>query len=178
MLKEGLTIREATEFWVREFNAIPRNMLAKVMQADIDDWTEVTFPSCGDRVYLDSGETGYISNIADYGGETLYEIDIDNENSVVLVSQDKFEVVGFNDFLPMWGTMWSFGNQIDDGWLESGGGIKIMSECGFRVYKSGEFGYWFGIDGAGYDFYESHWIPLYKKRGLKWHDERTVSENE
>ena len=178
MIKEGLTIREATEFWVREFNAIPRNMLAKVMQADIDDWTEVTFPSCGDRVYLDSGETGYISNIADYGGETLYEIDIDNENSVVLVSQDKFEVVGVNDFLSMWGTMWAFGDQIDNDWLENGDGIKIMSECGFRIYESGEFGYWFGIDGGGYDFYENHWIPLYKKRGLKWHDERTVSENE
>ena len=23
------------------------------------------------------------------------------------------------------------------------------------------------IDGAGYDFYEAHWIPLYNKRGLK-----------
>lgn len=53
-----------------------------------------------------------------------------------------------------------------------------MSEYGFRIFESGEFGYWFGIDGAGYDFYKSHWIPLYKKRGLKWHDERTVDKNE
>ena len=178
MIKEGLTIREATELWMQGFNAIPREMLAKVMQTDIDDWTEVTFPSCGDRVYLDSGKTGCISNIDNYGGETLYGIDIDDENSVILVSQDKFEVVGFNDFLPMWGTMWAFGDQIDNDWLENGDGIKIMSECGFRIYESGEFGYWFGIDGGGYDFYESHWIPLYKKRGLEWHDERTVSENE
>lgn len=26
-----------------------------------------------------------------------------------------------------------------------------------------------GIDGAGYDFYESHWIPLYKTLGYSWH---------
>ena len=29
------------------------------------------------------------------------------------------------------------------------------------------------IDGAGYDFYESHWIPLYKARGLQWHETET-----
>ena len=43
------------------------------------------------------------------------------------------------------------------------------------MYESGEFGYFFGIDGAGYDFYECHWIPLYKARGLQWHDEMTES---
>ena len=47
-----------------------------------------------------------------------------------------------------------------------------MSECGFRIYENDEIGYFFGIDKAGYDFYESHWVPLYKKRGLLWHDER------
>ena len=65
--------------------------------------------------------------------------------------------------------MWSFGDSCDDWWLEEKDGIKIMSECGFRIYESYEFGYFFGIDGAGYDFYESHWIPLYKARGLQWH---------
>ena len=48
-----------------------------------------------------------------------------------------------------------------------------MSECGFRIFESEEFGYFFGIDGAGYDFYEQHWLPLYKARGLKWHDPKT-----
>ena len=70
--------------------------------------------------------------------------------------------------LPMWGTMWSFG---DDYWLEEKGGLRVMSQCGFRIYKSGEFGYFFGIDGVGYDFYEAHWTPLYEARGMKWHDE-------
>ena len=72
------------------------------------------------------------------------------------------------DVLPMWGTMWSFG---DDYWLEEQGGLRVMSQCGFRIYKSEEFGYFFGIDGVGYDFYEAHWMPLYEARGVKWHDE-------
>ena len=73
----------------------------------------------------------------------------------------------------MWGTMWSFGDGCDDWWLEEKNGIELMSQCGFRIYESEEFGYFFGIDGAGYDFYESHWIPLYKARGLQWHETET-----
>lgn len=47
-----------------------------------------------------------------------------------------------------------------------------MADCGFRIYESDDFGgYIFGIDGAGYDFYDAHWIPLYKARGLRWHKE-------
>lgn len=46
----------------------------------------------------------------------------------------------------------------------------MMSDCGFRVYQHEEWGFFFGIDGAGYDFYSEHWIPLYKRRGLRWHD--------
>lgn len=46
-----------------------------------------------------------------------------------------------------------------------------MADCGFRIYEQEDYGYIFGIDGAGYDFYDEHWCPLYKARGLRWHDE-------
>ena len=78
----------------------------------------------------------------------------------------------------MWGTMWSFGDNVDDWWLEKNGGLQAMSNCGFRIYESEEFGYFFGIDGAGYDFYESHWEPLYKARGLQWHDPMAEEERQ
>ena len=75
------------------------------------------------------------------------------------------------DYLPMWGTMWSFGNSADDSWFEEEGGLELMAECGFRIYEQEDFGYLFGPDGAGYSFMEEHWIPLYKARGLRWHRE-------
>ena len=75
------------------------------------------------------------------------------------------------DFRPMWGTMWSFGDSADDYWLEEGDGLELMAECGFRIYEQEDFGYLFGIDGAGYSFMDEHWIPLYKARGLHWHRE-------
>ena len=87
--------------------------------------------------------------------------------------------VKYDDGLPMWGTMWSFGDSCDEHWLDDMygyDGIVAMSQCGFRIFKSYEFGYFFGIDGAGYNFYESHWLPLYKARGLEWHDPKTDDE--
>lgn len=95
-------------------------------------------------------------------------MELDNGESVT-VKEDDFELEE-DGFLPTWGTMWQFEDSADDYWLEKMNGIRIMSECGFRIYESGEWGYFFGIDGAGYDFYSEHWIPLYLKRGLRWHD--------
>lgn len=123
------TIREATEAWVREFNAIQISMIDKLMQYEPYSWREVT----------------------------VFDEDADR----------------YMERLPMWGTMWSFGDRLDDWWLEEKGGIEAMSRCGFRIYESDEHGFFFGIDGAGYDFYEAHWIPLYKERGLQWHKDET-----
>jgi len=72
-------------------------------------------------------------------------------------------------FLPTWGTMWSFDDSIDSQWLEDEHNLQAMADCGFRIYEQEDYGYVFGIDGMGYDFYEAHWIPLYKARGLLWH---------
>ena len=34
MRREGMTVREAAEEWVREFNAIPQSMIDKLMKLD------------------------------------------------------------------------------------------------------------------------------------------------
>lgn len=177
MLSSGMTIREATERWVHEMNAFPYDMIDKLMSADIDRWHEVTTPTLGDRVYvyeLPEGCEEHGGEIENYLAEAdVYLINLD-DGTAVEVGADAFEVE--RDYtLPMWGTMWSFGDSADDYWLEEMGGIDLMSQCGFRIYESEDFGYIFGIDGAGYDFYESHWVPLYKARGLQWHDPMTES---
>lgn len=179
-MKNGLTIRNAAERWVHEMNAIPQGMIEKLMGADIDDWREVTLPSVGDQVYVydlpDETDTlEYSGELQSYDEETdLWCVKL-YDGTIVSVDVDNFEVE-YDGVLPMWGTMWSFGDSADDWWLEERNGIEIMSECGFRIYESDEFGYFFGIDGAGYSFYDAHWIPLYKARGLQWHD--PVAEQE
>lgn len=164
MLRKIITKSDAAHEWVKGFNAIDIGIIEKLMSIDIDDWQEVTTPCVGDRVCcFDSDIYGEVANI----DNNDYTINLDDGIEITL-SISEFEVERCD--LPMWGTMWSFGNSLDDEWLSNYGGIKLMSECGFRIFHSEEFGYFFGIDGAGYDFYEAHWIPLYEARGLHWHE--------
>lgn len=177
MLREGMTIREAAELWVHEMNAIPQGMIQRLMEVDPEDWTEATTPCNGDRVCVwdgeHDGEDGHITK-DNYDGEAdLHCVSFDKtELGDAILSEDEFSVV-YDGSLPMWGMMWSFGDSADDYWLEEDDGIRIMSGCGFRIYHSEEYGYFFGIDGAGYNFYDEHWCPLYLARGLHWHDPAT-----
>lgn len=146
MLRKIITKSDAAHEWVREFNAIDRGIIEKLMLIDIDDWQEVTMPCVGDRVYcFDSATYGEIVDI----DNNDYTINLDDGTEITLSVSD-FEVERCD--LPMWGTMWSFGDSLDDEWLSNYGGIKLMSECGFSIFHSEDFGYFFGIDGAGYDF--------------------------
>lgn len=174
MIRKGMTIREAAEAWVTTFNAIQQGMIERLMLHDYDDWHEVTVPIAGDQVYVyelpENIETlEYEGEIISFDKESKLYCIMLYDGTQISIAEDCFEVK-YDASLPMWGTMWSFRDGCDDWWLEKGDGIQIMSECGFRVYESDEFGYFFGIDGCGYDFYESHWIPLYLARGLRWHD--------
>ena len=173
MLKQGMTISDAAHEWVREMSAFPQCMIAKLMECDIDSWYEVTTKSVGARVYI--YENGEYGEIIEYDEETeQYKVELDN-GDVVEIGEDNMELDNYGN-LPMWGTMWQFGDGCDDYWLESKENRRLMSECGFRIYEHDEWGYFFGIDGAGYDFYDAHWIPLYKARGLRWHDEAAEKE--
>ena len=114
------TIKEATEAWVHEMNAIPQGMISRLFQDHPDDWTELTKPSKYDRVYVfDNGDYGEITDIDEETEE--YIISLDNGKEIRCENGD-FEV-DHDDYLPMWGTMWSFGDSCDDWWLEEGNGI-------------------------------------------------------
>ena len=169
------TIKDATISWVESFNAIPQSVISKLMEFD-ESINEITPPSVGDRVYIIGGKWdgryGTISK-SNYRGNGKFLIDIDGEKQKRIVSNDCF-VVERESSLPMWGTMWTFSDSCDEEWAAGeyiGPHLQEMADCGFRIYESEDFGIIFGIDGCGYDFFESHWIPLYKVRGLKWHNE-------
>lgn len=180
MIREYKTVRDAAGLWVSQFDAIQQGMIEKLMRIEPDDWAEVTKPCGGDQVYvyelpeeLDTLEHG--GTIQSYDEESkLYCIKL-YSGELISCAEEDFEVER-DGSLPMWGTMWSFDDSCDNWWLEEDDGIAVMSRCGFRIYKSEEFGWFFGIDGAGYDFYEAHWEPLYKARGLQWHDKKAEKE--
>lgn len=51
-MNNGLTIKDATERWVHEMNAIPQDMIEKLMNIGDGDIHEVTEPAVGDSVYF------------------------------------------------------------------------------------------------------------------------------
>lgn len=170
-------IRKAAEQWVSEFNAIHLSMIEELYHNCPWNWKEITKPTYGDYVnvhgkcteantksdYVCHDETGTILEILD--NTEFYRISLDS-NTEIIANISQIEIDNESIF-PMWGTMWSFGNSIDDYWLSNN--LQTVSNLGFRIYEHQEWGYFFGIDGAGYNFYEEHWIPLYKARGLEWH---------
>ena len=159
---------DAARAWVNEFDAIPYSIIEKLINANPDELNEITPPSVGDRVYcFDCHEYGEIIKAE----EERITIELDNGDELT-TSAAELEVQR-DDFLPMWGTLWSFNDSCDNYWLEECGGLQMMANCGFRVYEQEDYTYIFGIDGAGYDFYEEHWLPLYEARGLRWHKEAT-----
>ena len=167
------TIQEAAHAWVQGFNSYPQWMIEKLAGEGFECLYEITPPSKYDRVYVFSADE--YGEIKSGYGEDKYKIKLDNGETHVYEKND-FEVQ--KDYvLPIWGTMWSFGESIDEeyyyGEYLGGDHLQEMADCGFRIFqysdRDGNEEFFFGIDGAGYDFYESHWIPLYKSRGLKWH---------
>ena len=184
-MTKGKTISEAAHDWVREMNSYPQDMIQTLMEAHPDDWNEVTKPRRYDRVYIldmperdinqddnkSTSEYGEITEVTSTGEGDLYAVELD-DGVIIEVTDEDIEVQR-DGYLPMWGWLWSFGDSCDDWWMDEDDGIRKMSDAGFRIYEHEEWGYFFGIDGAGYDFYREHWIPAYRARGLKWHDPET-----
>ena len=165
-----MTISDAAHRWVSEMSRFPNGMLEKLWRSEPESWLEITPPALYDSVYLfnlHGDSSSHSGEIVDRDGDD-FVIKTDDGFSVT-VSQNDFELQDYG-WLPMWGWLWQFDDICDSEWAESEAGLQALADCGFRVYKSDEFGIFFGIDGAGYDFYERHWIPLYKARGLRWHD--------
>ena len=88
---------------------------------------------------------------------------------------ERFEFMGLEEtgkygptHAPMWSTWWRVTEWLDQVWISEH--PEETAEAGFTlIYMDGEL-FALGIDGAGYRFLDAHWVPLYRTRGLKWHD--------
>jgi hypothetical protein len=175
-------LSDACHAWVETFDAVPMSAIEKIIEYDVENdgvesIFEITPPAIGDTVYIHTdehgGEQGEIVGTKYDGEDDLYEIKFDSEpDNHSIISADCFDVIRYNPF-PMWGIMWSFSDPVDVEWANGeylGPHLQEIADCGFRIYQSDDFGILIGIDGAGYDFYSTHFIPLYKARGLCWHE--------
>lgn len=69
---------------------------------------------------------------------------------------------------PMWATYFEIADRLDHDWATEN--AEAIARLGFTlIYRDGDL-WGLGIDGAGYSFYDAHWVPLYRLRGFRWHD--------
>lgn len=166
MTKKTITITEATKQWVGEFNAISESLISRAFKNEPENLTELTGIRAGEYVYSGELDGSFEVIRVENDGQTIV---VNNDGEEFPLDADEVEQEK-DSWLPMWSTLWSFGNSFDEDWAKEN--VQLVTECGFRIYEDEETGDIFlGIDGAGYDFYEAHWIPLYRARGLEWHTE-------
>ena len=171
------TVKDGANLYVeRELTAIPMSVVEKLARiSDYTDFEEVTPVSVYARVYSnDYQSSGEVTEITeDEDGNEIITVELDSGETV---KTDRDDLSREDDeYFPMWGTMWAFGSFEQDK-CEDIDFLTQLANIGFRIYLSEDYGYVIGIDGAGYDFYEAHWIPLYKLLGLHWHEEDDEEE--
>lgn len=70
--------------------------------------------------------------------------------------------------VPMWNTWFEISDAFYQDWIERH--LTEVAAIGFTlIYHDGEL-WGLGVDGAGYSFYDEHWIPLYDLAGIRWHE--------
>lgn len=175
----NLTKRQAVEKMVDGFNAVKQSLIEKAYPY-CDGFDEIT----PQKIYV--GDTvDYVGDEYCLGDDTCLTVigvhgdvlvlELTNEDDVEDYGQEievrrnecEWEENDYRDgWLPMWGWLWTV-DSFTEKWIYNN--LEKMADLGFRIYEDEDAEIFIGIDGAGYDFYEEHWIPLYDAMGLQWH---------
>jgi len=152
-------VLEACRLWVeRDFSLIPTSLIEKAYFGE---------NKCGDEITILA--PSFENFKAEYMKENClvegYEGDPCSVCRTEYCQEAYYESVSK---IPMWGYVFVPENSLDREWIKNN--AEKVAKLGFIVYETDEIGVYLGINGAGYDFYEHHWVPLYLERGLKWHE--------
>lgn len=163
---------EACRAWVAQWDNIPSALVEKAYQDSPD---EVELLAGGDKVSdcCDAEVETQVVHTDDGLREVVcctmchQRLDRHVDNDGIVREGGSHWSGSMHGWPAAWGTLFHPGETLDEDWIRSN--PEIVATCGFLVYDCDEAGILLGIDGAGYDFYASHWIPLYRARGLQWH---------
>ena len=172
---------KSTKDWIEQFNNIPQQILSDLIESGAKDYYEVYTPlyhvTC--KMLNDCGNCKHADDITPTQYTELYEDDeqmyIDCGESYqphyldkVLAQCEMGEEQTHEDEIPMWGTLVQ-PPYMDQDWFKSNA-QEIYEKVGLLVYENEYYTIMIGANSAGHDFYQSYWVPLYKLRGLKWHE--------
>lgn len=155
------TIEDAAKFWInRDWSMIPNSLIERAFRDNQEDLNLIAGGARKSDCHDADVTRVDCSNDEDTDREFFYRCEECNEEC------ETHWQGPVHAWPAAWGTM--FRPEDDQDWIRSH--ADEIADLGFMVYDSDETGVILGIDGAGYDFYADHWIPLYKLRGFEWHD--------
>lgn len=177
-MSESLMI-DAVHNWIGTFNAIPSRLIQRGYGSDevlAEDFIQLTgrqweCEQCGSIEEQQSRVVKIRTRLgldATHNARLIAQLRCPQCHGVGYLSDFDGVTYGSNG-LPAWDTLWMFDNSFDEDWAREH--LDVMEKLGFVVYDAGDVGLIFGIDGAGYNFYDHHWVPLYQARGLQWHQQ-------
>ena len=137
----------ACKLWVETFSYVPTALLEKAYGPTFED-IRILAPTPEDYAELERDACYFDFDCEECGYECYY-------NNIPKI--------------PAWATVFVPKEWIDAEWIKRHA-KEIYEKTGFIVYDTDELGVYLGVNGAGYDFFDAHWIKLYRLRGLKWHE--------
>lgn len=168
-----LTLKEAAGRWMDQFEFVPASVIEKMARAD----EAMTYYDSDSLRLIASPRIECTGCAATYEGERtleeLHELDQAGCGEACPLCEcnagDEWTRGGpVNAFPCAWATLFAPRERLDQEWMLEH--AEQVAQLGLFVFESEDFGCLLGIDGAGFDFYEAFWIPLYRLRGLKWHE--------
>lgn len=167
------SLLEAARKWISTWNNVPGSLIEKLVDHDqairyydSDVFRLVASPKarCGECDALcEEGLPLY--RIEDRDGQPEQKVPCpsctDNLGDAWQMAWPRFA------FPCGWGTLFVPDDSCDQAWVVEH--ARQIARLGFFVFESEDLGYMLGIDGAGFDFYDAFWVPLYQLRGLQWH---------
>ncbi len=165
------TLRKATEEWVAQFSDVPGSIIEKMAKADesiyafdSDSFRLVASP----RIKCSWCSTTYDGDLS--LADLMAEFDRGQGVPCDHCFLDGWWNLGEPEsgFPCGWGTLFAPMDPCDIRWFDAH--KDEVAKLGFFVFESDEYGILLGLDAGGFDFYDAYWIPLYRLRGLRWHE--------
>ena len=172
-LLNKISVREATEEWIREFSYVPGSVIEKLIQYDesVSWYDSDAFRLVASPLVECMGCDGHYEG--DLSLEELHAVDEDGKGipceHCQYNSGDEWRMARPQYAFPCgWGTLFAPKDNCDILWFREH--AEEVAALGIFVFESEDWEIMLGIDGGGFNFYEAYWVPLYRLRGLRWHD--------
>jgi hypothetical protein len=168
-----LSIQDAARRWLEQFDHVPASVIEKMAKAD-EAMSYYESDSlrlvAGPRIVCDPCNLDYEgpSTLSEMREHAMQGRGIPCDWCDHTPGDQWREGFPTHAFPVAWSTLFAPRDRLDQNWILEH--AEAVAKLGLYVFQSEDYGCLLGIDGAGFDFDEAFWIPLYRLRGLKWHD--------